>query len=243
MQAIILAGGKGTRLQPYTTVLPKPLVPVGGLPILEIIVRQLRRHGVTDIVLAVNHLADLIEAFFGDGSKWGVNITYSREHEPVGTAAPIALVERLAENFIVMNGDVLTTIDYTELTREHARCDAIATLSTCAKPVPISLGVIEANAEGRLTGYVEKPTLSFPVSMGIYVLNRRVLQHIPKGEHLDFPDLMLRLIAAGEHVHCYPFTGEWYDIGRPEDFEHANEQFVRNVHSFLGAAEVTIPLP
>jgi len=203
MQAIILAGGKGTRLAPYTTVFPKPLMPIGDMPILEIVIRQLKKHGFTKIVLAVGHLAGLIEAYFG--SKWGVEITYSREDEPLGTAGPLALIDDLDEIFLVMNGDLLTNIDY--------------------KDVPISLGVLELDGEGNITDYVEKPTLKYKVSMGIYIFNKNILNYIGRGKYLDFPDLIKTLIQNGENVSGYMFEGYWMDIGRHEDYAKVLDEF------------------
>lgn len=225
MQAIILAGGKGTRLAPYTTVFPKPLMPIGDMPILEIVIRQLKKHGFTKIVLAVGHLAGLIEAYFGDGSKWGVEITYSREDEPLGTAGPLALIDNLDENFLVMNGDLLTNIDYSDLMRHHLTSGALSTVSVYTKEVPISLGVLELNGKGNITDYIEKPTLKYKVSMGIYIFNKNILTHIESGKYLDFPDLIKTLIQNDENVSGYMFEGYWMDIGRHEDYSKVLEEF------------------
>jgi NDP-sugar pyrophosphorylase family protein len=225
MQAIILAGGKGTRLAPYTTVFPKPLMPIGDMPILEIVIRQLKKHGFTKVVLAVGHLAGLIEAYFGDGSKWGVEITYSREDEPLGTAGPLALIDDLDDNFLVMNGDLLTNIDYSDLMRHHLKSGALSTVSVYTKDVPISLGVLELNGEGNITDYIEKPTLKYKVSMGIYIFNKNILTHIESGKYLDFPDLIKTLIQNDENVSGYMFEGYWMDIGRHEDYSKVLEEF------------------
>lgn len=225
MQAVILAGGKGTRLAPYTTVFPKPLMPIGDMPILEIVIRQLKKHGFTKIVLAVGHLAELIEAYFGDGSKWGVEITYSREDEPLGTAGPLALLDDLDENFLVMNGDLLTDINYSDLMRHHLESGALSTISMYTKDVPISLGVLELNSNGNITDYIEKPTLKYKVSMGIYIFNKNILNHIERGKYLDFPDLIKALIQKGENVSGYMFEGYWMDIGRHEDYARVLEEF------------------
>lgn len=225
MQAIILAGGKGTRLAPYTMVFPKPLMPIGDMPILEIVIRQLKKYGFTKIVLAVGHLAGLIEAYFGDGSKWGVEITYSREDEPLGTAGPLALIDDLDENFLVMNGDLLTNINYSDLMRHHLESGALSTISMYTKDVPISLGVLELNAEGNITDYIEKPTLKYKVSMGIYIFNKRILNQIERGKYLDFPNLIKILIQNGENISGYMFEGYWMDIGRHEDYSKVLEEF------------------
>jgi NDP-mannose synthase len=221
MQAIVLAGGKGTRLRPYTTVLPKPLVPVGERPICEIIVRQLVAAGFDRIVFAVSHLAELIQAYFGDGSKWGARISYSREDPPLGTAGPIGMIDGLDDAFLVMNGDVLTNLDYAALMADHRRRGSIATLTTYRKDVAVTLGVVDVSPEGRLLRYTEKPTLEYRASMGVYVLSRRVLDFLQRGQRMDLPDLMQTLVQRGEHVYCHAFAGEWFDIGRPEDYEEA----------------------
>lgn len=224
MQAIILAGGKGTRLKPFTNVIPKPLVPIGDMPILEVVLRQLHHHGVKKVVLAVNHLARLIEAFFGNGSSLGLDITYSLEDHVLGTAGPIRLVEHLAEDFLLMNGDLLTTINYSDLYHYHKKNQAMATIATFRKEVKIDLGVIDAN-KNEFVNYIEKPTYHFTVSMGIYALNRKVLHFIPPNDQFDMPDLLLALHKAGERVQCYSGEYEWLDIGRTEDYEQAVSLF------------------
>ena len=224
VRGIILAGGKGTRLRPYTTVLPKPLMPVGDRPILQIVVDQLRRSGVTRITMAVGHLAGLIQTYFGDGSKFGVEIDYSLEEEPLGTAGPLALVDPPTDDFIVMNGDILTDLDFPDFVRSHKQSGALATLATFDKRVHIDLGVIQADDQGNVTGYTEKPTLSYLVSTGMYVFSPRVLDHLEKGARCDLPDLVLRLVAAEQRVRCYPVEGYWLDIGRREDYEVALDE-------------------
>lgn len=225
MQAIILAGGKGKRLAPYTTVLPKPLMPIGDMPILEIVLLQLKKHGFNKIVLAVGHLAGIIEAYCGDGSRWGLEITYSMEDEPLGTAGPLSLVDGLEENFLVMNGDLLTNIDYSDLMRFHLEKAALATVSMYNKDVPISLGVLELDNAGNIVDYIEKPTLVYKVSMGIYFFNKKILDHIEKGKYLDFPVLIKQLIEKGEKIAGYDFDGYWMDIGRHEDYSKVLEEF------------------
>lgn len=233
-QAIILAGGKGTRLRPYTTVFPKPLVPIGEQPVLELILKQLREHGYGRITLAVNHLAELIRAYFGDGERFGVGISYSLERKALGTAGPLGLIGALDPDFLVMNGDILTDLDYSELWQVHRDSGAIATVATCLKQVPIPLGVLDVDENGMLTDYTEKPTLSYRVSMGMYVFQRRILDFIPADAYLDLPELMKNLIARGERVHCYDFGGRWLDIGNPEDYAAANEEFEADRAAFLG---------
>lgn len=225
MQAVILAGGKGKRLAPYTTILPKPLMPIDDMPILEIVLLQLKKHGFTKIVLAVGHLAGLIQAYCGDGSRWGLNITYSMEHEPLGTAGPLSLIDGLEEDFLVMNGDLLTNIDYSDLMKVHLEKNALATVSMYNKDVPISLGVLKLDDLGNIIDYIEKPTLTYKVSMGIYILNRKIVEHIEKGKYLDFPVLIKHLIGENEKVVGYDFTGYWMDIGRHEDYSKVLEEF------------------
>ena len=232
-RAVVLAGGRGTRLAPYTTVLPKPLMPVGDMPILEILVRQLRRAGIRRITLAVGHLAALLEAYFGDGARFGVSLDYSYEDEPAGTAGPLALVGGLDQTFLVMNGDLLTSLDFEDLLRTHRAGRAEVTVGLFEKHVPLDLGVVETDEDGRVTGYIEKPTLTYDVSVGIYAMEPTVLQHIARGERLDLPDLILRLISAGAHVQAYRFSGTWFDIGRPDDYAAASEHFERQRDELL----------
>jgi NDP-mannose synthase len=227
-RAIILAGGPGMRLRPYTTVLPKPLMPVGDRPVLDVVIRQLAHYEFDRVTIVTGHLAELIEAFFGDGSRYGVPIDYFREDEPLGTVGALALIDALDEPFLVMNGDILTTIDYSALLGDHISNDAVATIATTQRDVEISLGVLKFDDDGdssRLTGYDEKPKVHYEASMGVYCFSPAVIRHIEAGERLDFPDLILRLIAAGEIVRAERSTEYWLDIGRHEDYERAAEEF------------------
>ncbi len=232
MRAIILAGGKGTRLAPYTAVLPKPLMPIGEIPILEVVIRQLAHHKIHDITLAVGYLAELLMAYCGDGSKFGVRLDYSREKQPLGTAGPISLVQNLNETFLVMNGDLLTTIDYSEMWRCHKERGAIATLASYRRDVKIDLGVIEAEG-GWVKNYIEKPTYHYAVSTGIYIFEPDVRKFMESGQYLDLPGLVLRLVHAGEKVNVYNFDGYWLDIGRHDDYESAIEEFSAHASEFL----------
>jgi NDP-sugar pyrophosphorylase family protein len=225
MKAIILAGGKGARLRPYTTVLPKPLMPIGDMPILEIMLRQMKAAGVNEAVLTVGHLASLMRAFFQDGKQLGLKIRYSYEEKPLGTAGPLSLIDGLDNTFLVSNGDVLTTLNLADLVHYHRESGAAATIAMHARQVKVDLGVLEFDGGYQLTGYVEKPTYHFHVSMGIYVFEPHVLNFIPQNEYLDFPDLVLKLIGAGEKVVGYPFDGYWQDLGRPDDYEQAVAEF------------------
>jgi len=226
MKAIVLAGGKGTRLAPYTKILPKPLMPIGDMPILEILLLQMKRAGVTDVVLTVGHLAELLRAFFQNGERLGLRIDYSIEDQPLGTAGPLSLVaSQLEDTFLVANGDVLTTLDLRQLVDAHRASGAIATIASHARQVKVDLGVLQFNGSDELTGYIEKPVYDFFVSMGIYVFEPRVLQYIPYNQYLDFPDLVLKLIQNGEHVKGYRFDGYWQDLGRADDYEQAVQEF------------------
>lgn len=235
-RAVILAGGLGTRLRPYTTVLPKPLMPVGDRPILDIVVRQLARANFDRITIATGYLAELIEAFFGDGARYGVPIDYFREDEPLGTVGALSLIEGLDDDFLVMNGDVLTDLDYRALLEHHISGGQAATIAAHTRQVPISLGVIRCESgddPSRITGYIEKPTITYEVSMGVYCFAPRVRDHIPAGDRLDFPDLVLRLIGAGETVRAWPSEDLWLDIGRSDDYERAQDDFDRMRERFL----------
>ena len=225
MQAVILAGGKGTRLAPYTKVLPKPLMPIGDAPILEIILLQLRQAGVHRVFLAVGHMAGLLRAFFQDGQRLGIHIEYCYEPKPLGTAGPIAGIPGLTGTFIVSNGDVLTTMNLGELLAFHQRHRAIATIAMHHRTVPVDYGVIECDGDHRITGYREKPDLDHMVSMGMYVFEPSILEYIQPNDYLDFPELVQVLISAGEKVVGFPFGGYWMDLGRKEDYERAVEDF------------------
>jgi len=232
MRAVILAGGKGTRLAPYTTVLPKPLMPIDEMPILEIVMRQLAYYGIQHITLAVGYLAELLMAYCGDGSKFGVQLDYSREEQPLGTAGPISLIKNLNETFLVMNGDLLTTIDYGAMWEYHKKRGAIATLASYSREVKIDLGVIESE-DGWVKDYIEKPTYRYVVSTGIYIFEPDVLEFMERGQRLDLPGLVLRMMQAGKRVNIYNFNGYWLDIGRHDDYESAIEEFSAHRNEFL----------
>jgi NDP-sugar pyrophosphorylase family protein len=233
MQAVLLAAGKGTRLRPYTFVLPKPLMPVGELPIAEIIVRQLKYHGFSEIVISTGHLAPLMEAYFGDGSRWGVTIRYFREEEPLGTAGALGLIDDLQDDFLVINGDTLTTLDYRQLFQQHLRNGGLATIGVHTREVKIDFGVIEMTVERELAGYIEKPTHSSLVSMGVNMLSVKCQQYIGKNESLGMPDLLLRMKADGQKVYCHRTDAYWLDIGRLDDYQIAQDEFERNRKLFL----------
>jgi NDP-sugar pyrophosphorylase family protein len=233
MKAVILAGGVGARLRPYTTVLPKPLMPVGNYPIAETLVRQLHHYGVQDITFAVGHLHQLIEAYFGDGSNWHVNISYLREDQPLGTAGPLAKLANFDEPLIVLNGDILTDLNFVTLYNAHLDALADITIAAFDKRVKIDLGVLESDDDRVLTNYIEKPEYCFKVSMGIYVFSPSVLQFIPPEERFDFPDLVQKLLKLKRKVQIHSFDGLWLDIGRIEDYLNASEVFEQNFSRLL----------
>jgi NDP-sugar pyrophosphorylase family protein len=234
MKTVILAGGKGTRLAPYTTIFPKPLVPIGDRPILEVIIRQLVRQGLGDIVLSVGHLGELIEAYFQNGHRNipGLTLEYFREKQPLGTAGSLAMIPGLEDTFLAMNGDILTTLDYRALIAHHRKTGAALTIAMHQKDVKIDLGVLETNDHGDLTTYREKPLYSFSVSMGIYVYEPRVLRYLPKGQYMDFPDLVKLLLQKGEKISGYASQDYWLDIGRREDYELAQLEYSSRAEEF-----------
>ncbi len=235
MQALILAGGKGTRLLPYTATLPKPLMPIGDIPILEILIKQLTQQGVTSIIIAVGHLHHMIEAYFKNGEDYGVTIKYSLEKQPLGTAGPISLVmDELEDDFLVLNGDLLTSINFSKLFYFHISNNAAATIAAFTRTVDIDFGVLELNDNSELTNYTEKPTFDYKVSMGINVFNKSSIQNIiKKDEYLDIPDLMMLIKNKGDKVFCYQEDCEWLDIGRVEDYKTAVNTFEDRKKIFL----------
>lgn len=226
MRAIILAGGKGTRLYPYTTLIPKPLVPLGGkYSILEIIIMQLQQAGFTHITLAVNHLSQLIMAYFGDGTRLGVKLDYSLEEGELSTIGPLTLIKELPENFLVMNGDILCNLDYRSFFTTHVTTASQVSVSAYHREVKVDFGVLKIDTKGLLCGFQEKPAFDFDVSMGIYCINRAVIAALPYGVKYGFDNLMSDRLAQKQPVHIRPFSGYWLDIGRPDDYEYANQHF------------------
>jgi NDP-sugar pyrophosphorylase family protein len=237
-RAVILAGGKGSRLGPYTTVLPKPLLPIGDRAILDVVVRQLCECGFTRITLAVGYLSHLVRAVMGDGSRYGITIDYHEEEEPLGTVGALATIGDVSDPFLVMNGDVLTALDYHLLMDAHRASGNALTIASHPRIVQTDYGVMhvgeQLGATGRVVGFEEKPEIPFVVSMGVYILEPRTLDFIQPGERLDLPDLVLRLLEAGEQVGSYLFEGFWLDIGRHEDYEKAIREFDQVRHELLG---------
>lgn len=233
MQAIILAGGKGRRLLPYTTVLPKPLMPIGDYPIIEVILRQLKRSGFNKISISTGYLHELIHAYLDSNKTLGLNIDYSHEETPLGTIGPLRLIENLEDTFLVMNGDILTDLDYRKLIESHKKRGAIATVATYQRDANIDFGVLEQDLEHKIIAFREKPTYHFDVSMGVYVFSKRILDYVPVGTPFGFDQLMYALIAKNEDVYSYPHTGYWLDIGRPDDYARSIEEFERYKDRFL----------
>lgn len=232
-QAVILAGGKGTRLRPYTLVLPKPLMPIGEYPILEVIVKQLARSGFDRITMAVNHQAEIIKAFFNDGSKWGVRIEYSLEDKPLSTMGPLRLIDGLDDNFLVMNGDILTDLDFGAFYASHVDSGRIFTISSYLREQLVDYGVLDTT-DGILLGLKEKPRMNYEVSMGVYMMSRRALEFIPSGLAYGFDHLMRDLVTAGQEVQVRQFSGYWLDIGRPDDYSQAIDEFESMRSHFIG---------
>jgi NDP-mannose synthase len=235
-RAIVLAGGRGTRLKPFTFAFPKPLVPIGDTPILDIIVQQLQASGISRITMAVGHLAELIMAYFDNGRFQDVTIDYCRESEPLGTAGPLTLAKELDERFLVLNGDILTSIDLADLVKRHVEARALATIASFTKQVTMDLGVLDVDERGHLRAYVEKPTHTYMVSMGVYVFEPAVLGFLTPGVRCDLPTLIERILASGEKLFVYPFSGQWLDIGRPEDYARAIDEFEALRSHFLPAS-------
>ena len=224
MKAVILAGGKCTRLRPYSMFIPKPLVPVGDRPILEILLKRLRQCGVHEVVVCVNHLAEVIMSYFGDGSRFDVQMEYSLEDTPLSTVAPLKLLKSLPENFLVVNGDLLTDLDFSVLFEYHLQKKGILTVAVQKRRVNIDFGVIEVDERREIAvGFQEKPDYDLNVSMGVYVFNKRLLDYIPDSKPFGFDNLMSLLLAQKQRVHIYQYEGFWLDIGRPDDYEKALE--------------------
>ena len=232
---VILAGGRGTRLLPYTTSLPKPLMPVGPYPILEILLRQLAQQGFREITLAVGHLAGLIQAYFKDGGDWDLDITYSYETTPLGTAGPIAKMPLTSQSMLVLNGDLLTTVDFASIVRFHHEKKAAATIGTKRRTEKVDFGVIESAADGQIVEFREKPSMDYLVSMGIYVFSPDVRDFIPRNQRFDFPELLHLLLASKRSVLSYETDAYWMDIGRPDDYQQANDDFPSMESQFLRA--------
>lgn len=234
LRAVILAGGKGTRLLPFSINFPKPLVPLGDTPVLKVLIHRLIRYGITDITLTLGHLAELVKAYFDQHQSLleRINLRYVFEERPTGTAGSLALVPALRETFLVMNGDLLTDLDFDALVKFHREQEAVLTIATHARHVKVDLGIVEFDERNRITHYLEKPESTYHVSMGIYVYEPGVLKHIQPGQYIDFPDIVLKLLERGEKVCAYPSDCLWLDIGRPDDYARAQELFAEKREVF-----------
>ena len=235
MKALILVGGKGTRLKPYTNTIPKPLLPVGEKPILEIILMQLKNFGINEVVLAVGHMSQLFESFFGDGSRLEMKVSYTFEDKPVGTAGAIAYaIDSFEKDFIVMNGDLLTTLNYRKMFEEHQKRGASGTIAISKREVKMDFGIVEIDKDGMLVDYIEKPSYYYNFGMGVNILNvDHVRPFLTKGEYLDMPQLMLLLKESGLNVLSYQEDCFWLDMGRPDDYDEANKVFIERQSEFL----------
>ncbi|MEW6359775.1 MAG: sugar phosphate nucleotidyltransferase [Planctomycetota bacterium] len=233
MRAVIIAGGKGRRLAPYTTVLPKPLMPVGDYSILEIVIRQLKSYGFTHITMAVGYLSELIRAVLDSHKNFGLEIDYSFEEKPLGTIGPLSLIDGLDDTFLVMNGDVLTTLDLRRLIKFHKDNRSVATVATHNHEVSVAYGVITTNDRQEIVDYQEKPRTYYRVSMGIVLFEPEVMKHLRSNEHMNLPDFLLKLIAAKKKVMAYPSDGYWLDIGIPQEYARAIEDFESDPGRFL----------
>ncbi|MET9410311.1 nucleotidyltransferase family protein [Streptomyces sp. NPDC002935] len=237
MHAVILAGGKGVRLRPYTTALPKPLVPIGDQhAILEIVLRQLASAGFTGCTIAIGHLGEIIRAYVGDGSQWGMAVDYSTEESPLGTMGPLLTMrDRLPESFLVMNGDVLTDLDFADVLVRHRISGAPLTIATYARKVQIDFGVLTTD-DSKVVAFTEKPSIDYRVSMGVYGLSRSTLEGYTPGLPLGFDELVLDLLRSRNEPHAYAFDGYWLDIGRPDDYDRANAEFTTRKSLLLKGA-------
>jgi NDP-sugar pyrophosphorylase family protein len=233
MQAIILAGGKGRRLLPYTTVLPKPLMPIGDHPILMVILRQLKHYGFNRITICTGYLHELIHAYIGGSASTGLSISYTHETDPLGTIGPLRLIPNLDEDFLVMNGDILTDLDYSAFMKTHKSKNALATIATYKRDAAIDFGVLEKDNKNRIVAFREKPVYHFDVSMGVYAFSKKVLDYVPKKKSFGFDQLMYTLTKKNAEVYSYPFSGYWLDIGRPDDYARSIEEFERYKDRFL----------
>ena len=235
MKAVINAGGKGTRLRPYTFILPKPLVPVGEIPVIEILFQWLRRSDVTEVYITTGYLSHLIQAVCGDGSKWDMSIHYVHEDKPLSTVAPLQLIgaEKLNDTFLMLNGDIITDLNLRDFISFHKSHNGILSIAYTQKTTQSEFGVLEVN-QNQVTNFKEKPKFSFPVSMGVYCLEPSIFEYIPKNVAFGFDDLMYSLIDKNIYAYAFEHAGLWMDIGRPEDYQKAQDVFAENSKGIIG---------
>lgn len=220
--AVILAGGKGTRLHPFTISIPKPLVPVDDKPILEMMIIRLARNGFSKVIITVNHQAEIIMAYFGDGKKWGISIEYSLEEKPLGTIGPLKLIDNLPKDFLLMNGDVLTDLNFSSFLNEHIDKKELFTISCHKREQKVDYGVLSIQ-NNKLVGFSEKPVTEYYVSMGVYAINRKIIDLIPGDSYFGFDSLMEMMLKRGLSINVIEHEGYWMDVGRPDDYERATE--------------------
>lgn len=233
MDAVILAGGEGTRLRPYTYIIPKPLMPIGDKAILEILMDQLIKSGCETVRLAVGYHAEYIKVFLSGKEKYNGKLEFSKEDIPLGTAGPLKIIEeKLKDNFIVVNGDTLSDINYKDFFEFHNRSGRIATIALFKKKTKIDLGIIELDDNDEVVRYIEKPSYEHYVSTGIYAFNPKVLSYIKPGEKVDFPEIVKRMLANNEKIGKYFIDGYWMDLGRQEDYEEALDIYEKNRGNF-----------
>lgn len=227
MEAVVLAGGKGSRLGPLTDEIPKPLVTIGDRPIIEILLSRMKHCGVTRVHVAVNHLAHLIKEAVGEGERFGLEIVYAHEAAPLSTVGPVKTIASLPESFLVVNGDILTDLDFADLYDQHIKSDALLTVAVHRRTNLTDFGVLEIDSGGRVTSFTEKPTHQLLVSMGVYVFSREILKLVPAGVPFGFDDLMHLMLRQDKKVQTYCYDGYWLDVGRPEDYLQAQRDIER----------------
>ena len=223
--AVLIAGGLGTRLYPYTATIPKPLVKVGCYPIMEILIRQLSYYGFNNIFVAVNYRAAQIESYFSSGSSYGVKLSYVRENKRLGTMGPLSIIKELPERFLVVNGDILTDLDFRKLADNHVNYSTNITVGTYKVKHKIAYGVIHSDDRQRIIDFQEKPSIDVDVSMGICAMNQVVRESIPRNQYYGFDDLVFSLLAKGDEINTFYHTGYWRDLGTPDEYQKANEEF------------------
>ena len=233
IKAVILAGGKGTRLRPLTAIFPKPLVPLGHKPIIDVLLNKLKQTGLKEITISTGYLAELIMAVCGDGSKYNLNIGYVGEESPLGTAGALGHMDLGDGSVIVMNGDLLTTLNFQKLIAYHEQQSADITIALHEREVKIDFGVVDSDDKGVFSGFREKPVFKYEVSMGVNVLSSKARNLVEKNKYLDMPDLILKVHESGGRVCCYREDCYWLDIGRMDDYAQAQDDFEKNQEMFI----------
>jgi NDP-sugar pyrophosphorylase family protein len=241
MRALVMAGGEGRRLRPLTTGMPKSLLLIGNQPILELALVQLRRYGIHDVTLAVAYLAPMIRKVFGAGENLGMRISYLYEDAPLGTAGALGQLGDFEDSITMMNGDILTDLDFSRMLATHQAQGAVLTVASKMMCTDLTLGVLDVHESGLVTGYREKPRLEHRFSLGIYIVEPAVKAFIRRGERIDMPDLITRLIEAGESVACYDHSGKWIDIGLPEDYARVAQEACQQAE--VSPRDIGAPVP